>query len=377
MALRWLMPALAALLAAALLAWGLSARRMTHPPVWQTHLVATWPFGQGPAALGVETALDGQEYGPLGFAVAGTRLAIVDTYQSRLVWETRRGEAPARWSRRSIPDSLLETVVWSGAMRAWLVADNAHLVIWAAAASGVEPWLTIPRRPGTTASLWRVVATPGGPVFVEEVVFGRGTYHLALGSYNARGRLERELTTAGYPTVDAAGPPTILTQVRSFASAPDGELYVELAGTTPQSRTVGVLNRHGSGLRDAVVLRSPVPIINSQLVGLSRQGRIYLAVNVGLPRRPGLILVFTPTGRLLLRIPVPIEAVRAAVYAQVAADGTVYVDESTRTAYRLVAVEPPAAGRRGTGLIALGAPAGVRAPGGPPAPGLRNGPTTP
>jgi hypothetical protein len=329
-----------AFLVAMAVVWTLTRRPAFRPPQWRTQVVVDWPLGRGPAALGSEVALDGQTYGPLSFAVHGAHLAVVDTYQSRLVWENRWSTPIARWHHVTIADALLETVAWSGGADAWLVTDNERLAIWAVGRSGAQPWLVLPPSRGVTSSLWRLAAAAAGPVFVEQVTLGHGAYRLALIVYNGRGHPERRISTdyaAELPPAESS----LLGQVHSFQVSPAGQLYVELGQSNPRTRTVGILNAEATALINPVTLVSPIPIETANLVGVSAKGWIYLAVNVGLAGRSGRILIYGATGRLLHQVAVPPEPVRAAVYAQVLPNGTVLVDESTRTRYRIVAVSPP------------------------------------
>ncbi len=320
--------------------WMLTRRPVLRPLRWRTEVVVNWPLGRGPEALGFEAALDGQTYGPLSFAVHSGHLAVVDTYQSRLVWESRWGTPIAQWHHIAIANALLETVAWSGGADAWLVTDNERLAIWAVRRSGARPWLVLPPAHGVTSSLWRLAAAAAGPVFVEQVTLGHGTYRLALTVYDGRGHPEHRLA-ADYAAEPTPADSSLLGHVHSFQVSPSGQLYVELGQSNGRTRTVGIWKAEATALIDPVTLVSPIPIETATLAGINAKGWIYLAVNVGLPGRLGRILIYDAGGHLLHQVTVPPEPVRAAVYAQVLPNGTVLVDESTRTRYRIVAVSPP------------------------------------
>ena len=116
--------------------------------------------------------------------------------------------------------------------------------------------------------------------------------------------------------------------VRNFQVAPDGNLYIEPVGLNSLSRTIRIYRPNGL-LMGEVVVRAPVAIERSDLLGISRQGWIYLAVNIDVPHKAR-VLIVSPEGHVIGDLHVPAVPIYAANYGRVLPSGVLYLAERRR-----------------------------------------------
>ncbi len=309
-------------------------RRVTTWTLAPAGAVVVRPFGSGRNAVGRAIGLDGRLYGPLAFAVGSHRMAIADTYQARILYRGTREHTIAA-SKMMVEDVALTP---SGAV---LAADNRALAVWRVGEGSPREVVAIGHQPGFTESIWRVEVGHSGQIYVEWVRFGHGTFAVGLSQYSRAGRFLRQLSWSegGQPAgLKPIASSPVKQAIRTFQLAPNGDVYVETPGGTPMQRRIRIYQPDGRWLRN-VTITSPVPILHSDLLGVSRQGWIYLGINLTIPQKAR-IVVATGQGRALANFPVGAVPVYAAVYGRVGPNGSLYLDQSTATRYRIVRWRP-------------------------------------
>jgi hypothetical protein len=306
--------------------WGWRERR------WDTYaprIVADLPWGDAPADAGLSPADQGTpRYGPLAFAIGDDRIVVADTYHRRLLVRRLRG---GPWKAMDLPGSQLTAACALPGRQGILVADEAHLVLWRLVGRGPVAVASLRPTPGATTALWRLACGADGGAYGELVTIGRGLFRVELVAFRAR---QLTVLAAGLGTdarpVDG-GPP-----LRSFAVGPDGAWY--LAGPGPAPGTLTVAVERPWGRRGALWTVTGLPAVRGvEVLGWAR-GRLYVGVNLGRPGQPGTIVALGNQGSVAARIAVPPPAVLAASYAVVAPNGTVYVADSTTTAFRILEI---------------------------------------
>lgn len=287
------------------------------------------PFGPEESGVGRAVGLDGRLYGPLSFALSQKHLAVADTYQRRILYLGYR-EATIAAANMMVEDIALDS---SGAV---LVADNRHLAVWRLGNGTAREIVHLNRQTGYTEAIWHLNVGPKGHIFVEWVRFGKGTFAVALNVYSENGRFIRRLAFSqggketrltplqGYQLDDA---------LRTFQVAPNGKLYVEPPSASLYQRRIRIYRANGDVARDILVTSSE-KIRHSELLGVNRQGWIYLGVNLTVPGAARVLVVST-TGQTVATIPVHAVPVYAAVYGRVGAGGDLYLDQSTSLEYQI------------------------------------------
>jgi hypothetical protein len=211
----------------------------------QTKIVWSAPFGESPGALAVERGMDGRVYGPLGFAAAGQRFWIADTYQHRLV----SAEAGKPWRVTELGDRLPEDLI-SSAQGLYFV-DNQKLAVYRVSGRKIAAVIQLPPSPGYSEAIWHLAAY-GGDLLLEGIKIGKGQTETWLAKYTASGQFAGMLNesegSADTPFHVAMAYP-IATVVRSFQVSPSGCLYIEAAGNDRFRREVLVYNGHNQFLR--------------------------------------------------------------------------------------------------------------------------------
>lgn len=324
---------------------------------WRTEsaVVLSVPFGTGTGMVAKTAGLDGQTYGPLAFAVGDGQLAILDTYHQRILWGSAEPPTADRaptsgrardilngWSSALLPETVPEDVLWAPRNHAWLVADNQNLIVWSVANPHARPLIQLVARNGWTESIWHMAVGPRqGHIYLEVVAFGQGGFFLAVREYSYRGQFVRtiaeSLSQNGQSLKTLVHGELVTVPVRSFAVGPTGDIYVELPGLSERRRQVLEYSRQ-THTTTTIDIRSPVPIEDSQLLGVSGQGLIYLGINLGQQGQSGWVVVSQRDGAIAAMVKVPTTPVRAAVYGRVADNGSLYLVENTASHYRVVRV---------------------------------------
>lgn len=324
---------------------------------WQTEsrVVVSVPFGTGSGMVAKAAGLDGQTYGPLAFAVGGGHLAILDTYHQRIVWGPpesvgvdRPSVAPSgrdvfnHWSSALLRETVPEDVLWAPQSHAWLVADNQNLMVWSVQSPRAHPLIQLVARRGWTESIWHMAVGPRyGHIYLEVVAFGQGGFFLAVREYTSHGHFVRNvaesLSQNGQRLKSLVNGELLSVPVRSFAIGPGGEIYVELPALSTHLRQILEYSRK-THTTTTVDVRSPVPIEESQLMGVSAQGLIYLGINLGHQHHNGWVLVARMNGAPATIVKVPATPVRAAVYGRVGDNGSLYLVENTASRYQVVRI---------------------------------------
>ncbi|AEJ38439.1 hypothetical protein TPY_0224 [Sulfobacillus acidophilus TPY] len=301
------------------------------------HRVSGWKVEAGPTvvnlplgtAAGKAVGLDGRVYGPLTFAVGAQGLAVADTYHEQLLWF---GRGPV--TRRALPGMLVEDMVMTpdGVP---LVADNRGSAIWRVGAPRTTPLIKFAATRGYTEAIWHMGVTTDH-LYVEYVRLGRGGFSVRLDEYRLSGQFVRQvaLTQSGRQGswLPLAGLP-ISAPVRTFVAGGNGVLYVEPAladGATP----VIQLYRSNGQYLGQVTVQAGEPIQHLDLLGVNHEGWLYLGVNLTEAHRAR-VLIITSRGTPVTEFPVRAVALYAATYGRVTPNGTLYLDQSTATRYRL------------------------------------------
>lgn len=288
------------------------------------------PFGHGPHDVARAVGIDGRVYGPLTFAVANRRLVVADTYNARVICDAKR------WRIIPAPGLMVEDMAVTPSNRI-LVADNRRVAVWGL---GVRRTLIVglDHYPGYTQAIWHIGWNKADRLLVEFVRFGHGTFEVHLNEYTAQGRLIRPLAVSSGPRpmrgpapegagVIDSGP------IRAFQVAPDGNVYIEPASVSPVRRTVLVYRENGQYVGQLSVT-APVGIRSSYLLGVDRRGWVYWGLNLTVPHQ-AMIVVSGAEGHTIASVPVAAVPVFSAVYGRVGPGGTVYLDQSTKQAYRI------------------------------------------
>ncbi|MCY0879578.1 MAG: hypothetical protein OWU84_11635 [Firmicutes bacterium] len=292
-------------------------------------LVVDLPFGNGPRDVGRAQGIDGREYGPLTFATNGAETVVADTYHQRLLW-IRSGRAVSQ----AAPGQMIEDVAMNRAGEV-VAADNRSLALWLFTPRAARKIVQFESFPGFSSALWRVGLGAPNRIFVERISFGRGSFASQLDEYTLDGRFVRRVAAsrAGRNADGAPTPRALAMPIRNFQVAGNGAIYVEPANASRYERVIRVYRPDGS-LAGTVVVHSREPIQNSDFLGISDQGWVYVGVNLDVAGRAR-VLIVTRTGQLLAALSVPAVPVYAATYGRVLPSGVLYLDASTPQAYQI------------------------------------------
>jgi hypothetical protein len=303
--------------------------------IWQVtnRLVVSVRYGGGLTDVGRWTGLDGTEYGPLSFAIADGRVAIIDTYHHRVMWRALGG-GHRRWTVRSVPESLLADIAWDPDRGGWLVADNNSRSIWLVRRTSSQPALTLPVRSGTTLA-WEQLFATHGSVYVAWTRVGQGLLESGLSQYRPNGRAH--LVAAWGQTRTGEWAPALPVLIRvpavAYTVSPGGRIYVEVPGTSPHRIELMEFGATGNALAKwSVTIQDTIE--SSELVGAA-EGRVYLGVNVGVLGQQGLVYE-TRAGHpavLQLVLPSPREVLHT--YVRVGPGDTLYWAVSKGQTYQI------------------------------------------
>ena len=298
-------------------------------------LVVRMPFGSSPTSVGRAIGIDGRLYGPLTFATNGNMTVVADTYRERLLEFSKD-----RMTAVATPGKMVEdlAVAPSGSV---VMADNRTLSIWMLDQGKFKKIVQFQTHSGYSEALWHIGIGSPSRMFVERVQFGHGAFAARLDEYTLSGRFVRRLAEAQGSRGGGLMPlasSVISEPVRNFQVAPDGNLYIEPVGLNSLSRTIRIYRPNGL-LMGEVVVRAPVAIERSDLLGISRQGWIYLAVNIDVPHKAR-VLIVSPEGHVIGDLHVPAVPIYAANYGRVLPSGVLYLDDSTPNAYQIRIYRP-------------------------------------
>ncbi len=296
--------------------------------------VVDLPFGPGPKAVGRAVGIDGRPYGPLAFSSNGRTTVIADTYHERLLYFHH-----GRLRSRPVGGEMIEELLIDRAGRVFAV-DNRSLSLKLYTGSSVRRVMGLKHQPGYSESLWHVGLAPNGRIIVESVRIGRGTLSTRIDEYSASGRFVRSLseTRVSQQGLQPESGSTIVTPVKSFQVAPDGDLYIEPQQTQGSNRIIRIYRENGLFMGN-VVIRSPERIRRADFLGIDQQGWIYLAVNIDVPHKAR-ILIVDGRGQMVANLHVGAIPVYGATYGYVLPTGVLYLDQSTRSSYRIREYRP-------------------------------------
>lgn len=314
----------------ALWQWALSPRE-----TWQVanRLVISMRYGNGLTDVGRWAGLDGTEYGPLSFAAADGRVAILDTYHRRVMWRSlppRRG----RWTVRSVPESLLADIAWDPDRGGWLVADNGSQSIWLVRPSSSRAVLTLPARNGTMLA-WEQLFVTHGSVYVAWTRVGQGLFESGLSQYRPNGRAHLVAAWGQTRTGEwtPALPVLIHVPAAGYAVSPGGRIYVEVPGTNPHRIELMEFGAAGNTLgKWSVTIRETIE--SSQLIGAA-SGNVYLGVNLGLVAQRGFVYETQPDKPAVLQLVLPKPSELLHTYVRVGPHDTLYWAVSTARTYQI------------------------------------------
>ncbi len=307
-----------------LLVFGLGLHRVTivalrEPPrvVWKAS------YGTSSNRVGESIGLDGRHYGPLAFALLGKRLVVADSYNNRIIVRAHHSQV-----LEAAPLMVEDVAVTpSGAI---LVADNRQLGVWRLGSGRISRLIKIPQEKGVTEAIWHLGVGPEGQIVVQVLGFGQGQYQMMLNEYNRKGQFVRELAraqggeNAGLTPLAGHGPIGIL---QSFEISPSGELYVVPPSHQRYHRHIDVYRWDGQYVSQ-ISIKSPIPILESCLLGVNRMGWAYVGINLTYPHRAR-VLVVSPAGTLINDIEVHAVPIYSAVYGRVSPEGNLYLVQSS------------------------------------------------
>ena len=298
-------------------------------------MVVQVPYGGSPDAMGRAIGIDGRLYGPLTFVTNGQVTVVADTYRQRLVF-FRKGHVTSLPMTGQMTEAL--AINEQGTL---VAADNRSMALWKIQHGKVSPIVEFKPPKGYTEAIWHVGLSPKDRLYVERVRFGHGQFVVRLDEYTLAGQFVRRLAQAkgGHSgrLIPLSGS-MINDPVRDFTLAPDGHVYIEPAEISGSERIIRIYQSNGAYLGQ-VVVHSPEPIHRSELLGISRQGWIYLAVNFDVPHRAR-VLVVNGQGQTIADLKVPTVSVYAANYGRVLPSGVLYLDESTSAQYQIRSFAP-------------------------------------
>lgn len=287
----------------------------------------TEPFGHTTDALALAKGLDGRIYGPLAFVIRQGHPIIADTYQHRIVMNTRP------WHIIATGHLLAEDLVDTG--RHLYFVDNQTLSVFRVDQGKLVKIIQLHPPAGQTEMIWHM-ASDGQTLLLEGVKLGKGEYETWLRQYQTNGRLLKTLSVARTrwdSPFEVSADSAIGVVIRSFSVSPKQQLAVEVADDDANQRLVQIYSPQNRLIRQAHLI-SPEPIIHSQLLGMNKMGWIYWGVNLTDPGK-AFVAVLTPRGRTLF---IKVHAVKVAsgVYGVVSPNGSVYLLQSTAKEYRIV-----------------------------------------
>lgn len=293
-----------------------------------THYLVDLHYGQGAMDMGRAVGLDGRTYGPLGFATNGQRLVIADTYRQRILSLSPKAHVV------SVPGMMIEDVAVDP--RGHIVAvDNRTLTVWRLIHGHRRALVHLTPAPGYTEAIWHIGVSSSGKIYVEWVRFGHGSFAIILDEYSRSGVFMRQLARAGASRGRGLTPLSgaIQETVRDFQVAPNNNVYVEPPSLDGHTRTILIYGPRGQLLRQ-ILVRADVVIRQSELLGVTNHGLVYLGVNLSSPHHAR-ILAVNEKGVIVINRRVPSVPMYAAVYGQALADGVLYLNQSTQSQYRI------------------------------------------
>lgn len=295
------------------------------------------PFGPNPNAVGQASGIDGRVYGPLTFATNGTVTVVSDTYRERVLifHNGQMTEVPTI-------GQLVEDVAVTPAGRV-VLADNRGLALWLMVHGRQRKLVQFPSQPGYTDAIWHIGLSASRRIYVELVRFGHGTFSVGLDEYAINGQFIRRIADATGGRGQSLSPlstSVITDPIRNFQVVPGGDLAVEPSGLGGRTRTIHVYGPGGHLVR-SILVPLPEPVKQTEFLGVSDRGWIYLGINLTVPHH-AVILVANAEGHIVAHIKVPADTVYAANYGRVLPSGTVYLEESTKNIYKIQSYVPHA-----------------------------------
>lgn len=302
-------------------------------PQW--HLTSShqggWNIPFQGTSLDFHTAvgIDGRLYGPLAFDVFGHHLYVADTYQSRVVVMNPHVQIIP------VDQMMIEDMV-VGIHGNILLADNQSTTIWRYGSGKPHLLIQFPHIKGYTEAIWHLSVTPQGKIIVEIVRFGRGTFSIWVNEYTRLGKFIRHIAVAEGSRSRLLTPLSnspIPEVVRSFQVSPSGDIYIESPPTNTSFRQISIYRNNGR-LVSHLKIQGSEPIYNSHFLGVNKKGFLYLGVNLTIAHKAQVLMV-TPQGNTISDIHVHALPIHTAIYGRVASNGTLYLDQSTMTHYRI------------------------------------------
>lgn len=296
--------------------------------------VVNLTFGSGPNQVGRTVGIDGRSYGPLTFATNGRRTVVADTYRERLLSFGGGHPQAHPLTGEMVEDLALDT---SGST---LAVDNRALTVWRIGRHSAKRIMRLPHQTGYSEAIWHVGLAPRGRILVEWVRIGHGTLSTRLDEYTLTGKFVRALSESRVSR-DGFQPLTgesLVSPVKDFQVAPDGSIYVEPQQIQTHDRIIRIYREDGLFMGN-VMIKSRQKIRRADFLGIDRRGWIYLAVNLDVPHRARLLVV-NGQGQTVANVHVSAVPVYAATYGRVLPSGMVYLDQSTKTQYRIQTFRP-------------------------------------
>lgn len=312
-------------------------QRTTHV-LGRGHVAWTLNYGNGLSDVGRERALDGRDYGPLAFAVAGrgadATLFVADTYHERIL-EVTAGKPPRAYPT---PGAFLEEMA-VGPGGVVYAADNHRHRILRLDHGRTVPVYTLPGGDRMTRVVWRMAATPTGDLLVDWIAVGEGQIRAYLDRIDPRGVrvLARGVIRGGVEPFRGEG------MVRSVAVQSDGTIYTEPLATSAGGQRIEKMSPDGA---PAAAVNLSASTGGAVLVGVDNRGDLYLVARTdGRPRGGHKnsggrgsqeLWVFDREGRLLARVSPPQGPDATWPPVVVTARGTVYWADAGRARWRII-----------------------------------------
>lgn len=332
--------ALAALLAALLVLVALL--QVVRVETYARATLVTGSWGAGDGQFGQGRGADGKPYGPRSFALAGDgSLLVADTFNGRLLRFDPSGSQVAAIPAadgKGIQLQGIDDLALDQEGNTYLV-DNRRGTLFKLDPQGkVLAEIRIgPVKPGPQVFLAeRVQVDRSGNIYLGEVFFDDEQYTRRIRRLEAGG--SREVKVNSYAvkpdgTLTIDGDSLIPSEVNSFALDADGNIYVEIRGSTEFGREIRVYSPHGKE-RNRFSVRSEEFLRESSIAGIDGSGAIYLTRNVGFGN--GAISKYDRRGNLLGEIHVaPETGPRSLVSVRVDGAGNVVVLSASDQALRL------------------------------------------
>lgn len=305
---------------AGLLALVAGFRQRTRYVLGRSRVVWTLNYGAGLDDVGRARAIDGRDYGPLAFAVAGhgadATLWVADTYHQRIL-EVRAGRRPTAYPT---PNAFLGEMAAAPGGTVY-VGDNRRHQVLRLDHGRIAPVFTLPGANRVTEVVWRLAAMPAGGLLVDWIAVGEGQIRAFLDRVGPGGvqSLARGAVRGG------EGPFRVEGMVQSVAVGPRSTIYMEPLGTTAGAQRIEKLTPRGE--REGVVkLATSEP--GAVLVGVDRRGLLYLLTEGSGAGSGETLWIYNPDGRLRTRLVSPQVASDTWQPVVVTDGGTVYWADS-------------------------------------------------